>query len=113
MKKTIILAYASLMLLTLLGCLLFAVFRSYNALFCELSLLISMGISLSIVSFKIDPVYKIIMVIGVTILAAVSYVISMFMPDSLTNNVALFIHGVLITVEIMALVSAKYFTRFA
>ncbi|QEC79706.1 hypothetical protein [Mucilaginibacter ginsenosidivorax] len=113
MKKIIILAYASLMLLTLLGCLLFTVFRGYNALFCELSLLISMSVSLSIVSFKIDPVYKISMVIGATILAAVSYLISMFMPNSLTNNVALFIQAVIIIVEVLALASARYFTRFA
>lgn len=101
------------MVLTLLGFVLFTIFSGYNALFCELSLLISLAVTLAIASFKIDPVYKISLIISAIILAIISYFISMFMSDNLINNVALFIQAVIIIVEVLALTSARYFTRFA
>ncbi len=113
MKKILIYVYTAAIVITLTAYAVFSFFNAYNALFCTASLLVSLAISIAATGFKFDPVYKIVLLIGVSALATICYMISMFMPHYITNNIALFIVLILTVVEVLAIAGAKYFTRFA
>jgi hypothetical protein len=74
---------------------------------------VSLAISIAATGFKVDPAYRIALLIGVSAVAVTCYLISMFMPHYPTNNVAFFIVIILTMVEVLAIAGAKYFTRFA
>jgi hypothetical protein len=113
MKKILIYVYAAGIVVTLVAYAVFSFFNPYNALFCTASLLVSLAISIAAMGFKIDPVYKIALLIGISALATICYLISMFMPHYTSNNIALFIVIILTVVEVLVIAGAKYFTRFA
>ena len=113
MKKILIIIYSILAVFTMIGFAIFSFLSPYNALFCLVSLFVSLAISIAITRLKIDPVYQIGLMIGVSIIATISFLISMFMPHYTTNNIALFVVTTLVTIEVLALAGARFFSRFA
>ncbi len=113
MKKVVVSAYSALMLLTLVGLAVFSFFKTYNALFCEGSLLVSLLFMLAIIGSKIDNVFKVSLIIGGTAVALVTYLLAMLMPTYLTNNISLFFLIGLLLVEVIVFSTARYFSKFA
>jgi len=113
MKKILIITYSIFAVFTVIGFAIFSFLSTYNALFCLVSLFVSLAISIAVSRLKIDNVYQIVLMIGISIVAAINYLISMFMPHYTTNNIASFVAIILITIEVLALAGAKFFSRFA
>jgi len=113
MKKILIITYSILAVFTVNGVAIFSFLSTYNALFCLGSLFVSLVVSIAVTRLKIDPVYQIVLMIGISIIAAINYLISMFMPHYTTNNIALFVVTTLVTIEVLALAGARFFSRFA
>jgi hypothetical protein len=112
MKKTLISIHIGLMALTLIAFIIFSPFKAYNFLFCETSLIFSLGITLMVIQSNIDPAYKIPLLIGSSFIAVINYFLSLFMNNHFTNNVFLFIALILITLELIVIVGIKYVSYF-